>query len=171
MKIKVTHLSNGLHAYDFSGAAEDIGLEAPFINGYKLHVDIDKANRHIVADCLLELQAEFICDRCNSAYVGSIVTDFELVYFLNAGGSDAEIPDDDEVEVIPPYEDKIDLTSDIYEYANLALPMKKVCREDCKGICPQCGLNLNESSCDCKQDTIDDRWKPLLELKNKVIDN
>jgi uncharacterized protein len=49
----------------------------------------------------------------------------------------------------------------------LASPVKLVCREDCKGLCPQCGTNLNTVTCNCQQPG-DARWAALSELKNKL---
>ena len=47
----------------------------------------------------------------------------------------------------------------------LAVPMRVVCREDCKGLCPQCGSNLNTGKCECPPGPSDVRWAGLKELK------
>ena len=57
--------------------------------------------------------------------------------------------------------DVLDLTEVIRENLQLALPMKRLCREDCKGLCPICGRNLNDGPCGCKQQERDPRWAPL----------
>lgn len=57
--------------------------------------------------------------------------------------------------------DVLDLTDAIRENLQLALPMKLLCREDCKGLCPTCGRNLNEGPCACKREDVDPRWAPL----------
>ena len=49
-------------------------------------------------------------------------------------------------------DDQIDLTHLIMEQFQLALPMKPLCTEACKGLCPQCGTNLNTGSCDCRRE-------------------
>jgi len=46
--------------------------------------------------------------------------------------------------------------------------MKKLCKEDCKGLCPRCGKNLNEDNCICTEKEIDPRWEPLEKLRNKL---
>lgn len=51
------------------------------------------------------------------------------------------------------------------EQVLLALPMSAVCREDCKGLCAQCGQNLNEKQCGCEQKVIDPRLAPLMNIK------
>ena len=66
-----------------------------------------------------------------------------------------------------PETDKIDLAKDIRDYAILAVPMKKLCSEDCKGLCPKCGKNLNDGTCDCHEEKMDPRWEPLQKLKIK----
>lgn len=50
----------------------------------------------------------------------------------------------------------------------LAIPEKVVCSEDCLGLCPECGKDLNEGKCNCQQDTVDPRLKKLEEFKSKL---
>lgn len=59
----------------------------------------------------------------------------------------------------------IDLDPIVREQVLLALPMNAVCREDCKGLCAQCGQNLNEKQCGCEQKVIDPRLAPLMNIK------
>jgi uncharacterized protein len=60
---------------------------------------------------------------------------------------------------------KIDLDPIVREQVLLALPMSAVCREDCEGLCAQCGQNLNEKQCGCEQKVIDPRLAPLMNIK------
>ncbi len=62
-------------------------------------------------------------------------------------------------------DDELDLTSWIYEMVELELKPYVLCREDCLGLCPQCGVNRNENPCDCAAQAIDPRWEGLLALK------
>jgi len=64
--------------------------------------------------------------------------------------------------------DKIDTTNDVREFALLSVPMKKLCKENCKGLCPKCGSDLNKEKCKCITEEIDPRWKPLMNLKDKL---
>ena len=50
----------------------------------------------------------------------------------------------------------------------MALPMKPLCKPDCKGLCPSCGKDLNLGACGCTHETIDPRWEALKALKEKV---
>ncbi len=58
----------------------------------------------------------------------------------------------------------LDLRPIVREESILAVPIHALCRLDCKGLCPECGENLNEATCDCKRDTIDPRLAPLRAL-------
>ncbi len=57
----------------------------------------------------------------------------------------------------------LDITEALRQYSEMSIPMKPVCREDCAGICVNCGVNLNESQCVCEAAPRDHRWGPLLE--------
>jgi uncharacterized protein len=59
----------------------------------------------------------------------------------------------------------IDLDPIVREQVLLALPMNAVCREDCKGLCSQCGQNLNEKQCGCQPKVVDPRLAPLMNIK------
>lgn len=54
----------------------------------------------------------------------------------------------------------------LLEQMQLAVPMKPLCREDCKGLCPHCGANRNEGGCDCEDEWVDPRWAALEALKS-----
>jgi len=56
----------------------------------------------------------------------------------------------------------------VREQVLLALPLKMICREDCKGLCPQCGQNLNEGPCSCTAPNHDLRWSALKEIRDKL---
>lgn len=61
--------------------------------------------------------------------------------------------------------DIIDLTENIREHIIIALPMKELCSEECKGLCPRCGKDLNVSGCDCSEKRVDPRFGGLDKLK------
>ena len=82
----------------------------------------------------------------------------------------SDMPEEEEVKIdageaeIGFYEDGLELEDILREQVLLALPMQRVCSEACKGICPDCGKNRNETACDCKPD-VDDRWGALRNLE------
>jgi uncharacterized protein len=79
----------------------------------------------------------------------------------------AEEADDPDVFLYDPNERMLDLRSAIRENWLLIAPAYVQCREDCKGLCPTCGTNLNESTCNCTVTKSDSRWDALLKHKSK----
>lgn len=59
----------------------------------------------------------------------------------------------------------MDLSEPVRQALLVAMPMKPLCKADCKGLCPQCGANWNDGPCDCKAETVDDRWMGLRKLR------
>ncbi len=106
------------------------------------------------------------CDRCLGGARFPLDAAFDLFYRPMATiARDEEVEIDEGEAQIGFYEGAgLDLADLIKEQVLLALPMQKVCREDCKGICPVCGRNRNESLCDCQEKPGDDRWSALRNL-------
>jgi uncharacterized protein len=75
--------------------------------------------------------------------------------------------EDDDLETSYYRDDEIDLNELLREQFYLALPMKPLCREECRGLCPQCGTNLNTGSCDCAPEWVDPRLAALKNVKTK----
>jgi len=61
--------------------------------------------------------------------------------------------------------EEVDLGPLIREQVLLALPTRPLCRDDCRGLCPQCGINLNHAECGCRVETFDPRLEALRSLK------
>ena len=80
---------------------------------------------------------------------------------------DADALDDPDAYALGPEATEIDVTPAVREEVLLAAPRYVVCRDDCKGLCPQCGKDLNTGPCDCEPAT-DMRWQPLKALKDKL---
>lgn len=109
---------------------------------------------------------EAVCDRCLGTATFPIDAAFDLFY-----RPEGDLPDEDEVAIdegeaeIAYYNLPGLILEDILsEQIMLQLPMQRICRENCEGICPICGLNRNEASCGCTQAPVDDRWSALRNL-------
>jgi len=71
----------------------------------------------------------------------------------------------DELEIVYYSGDVIDLAPIICEQIILQVPIKPLCSEECKGLCPQCGINLNIAACNCHSEFVDDRFAVLKNIK------
>jgi uncharacterized protein len=112
---------------------------------------------------------ELPCSRCLEPFTLPVDQTFDLRYqphAQNTGEGEREIEEDDLTTAF--YEnDEIDLGHLMREQFYLALPMKPLCRVDCKGLCVVCGMNLNAGSCDCKREWEDPRLAALREVKTR----
>jgi uncharacterized protein len=80
------------------------------------------------------------------------------------GGEEREVAEED-LDTSVYRDDQINLNEVLREQFYLALPMKPLCREDCAGLCPQCGINRNTGTCSCATEFEDPRLAPLRGLK------
>ncbi len=168
MKIKFSNLSEGTHNFRFSEPVKSIGLESPFEGNVEVEVELNKTHNQLILDSTVFVDAFFECDCCMTAVKKQLRADFELVYLQGIEPVESE---SDNIVYISPEQDVIDISNDVRDFSILAVPMKKLCSEDCKGLCSKCGKNLNEGDCSCSKDDTDIRWLPLMELKNKLNTN
>jgi len=117
----------------------------------------------------LDVTMEVGCARCLEPVRFTVNRAFDLLYRpLGADKRAEEVAISEADTEIGYYEgDGLLLEDVLREQVLLASPVKLVCREDCKGLCPQCGTNLNTATCGCQQPG-DPRWAALSELKNKL---
>jgi uncharacterized protein len=114
---------------------------------------------------------EILCARCLEPVHYPIQRDFDLLYRPAGSDSDAdtEVELKDRDAAISYYEgDGLELKDVLQEQMLLEVPIKTVCREECKGLCPHCGKNLNASECECAKTVNDPRWDALKDLKDKL---
>jgi DUF177 domain-containing protein len=170
MFIKISGLSDGVYTYKFDAPVSDVGLEGLFTGNLQVDYKLNKFNNQIVLSGNIKLQATLMCDRCLTNYDKIINANYQMVYFIGEQPDDLS-KDESNISYIPVDADKIYLSNDIRDYSILSIPMKKLCKEDCKGLCQRCGMNLNEGLCSCPKEVVDERWLPLLELKRKFGNN
>jgi uncharacterized protein len=110
------------------------------------------------------------CGRCLEAAPTTIDTEVNMTY-VPAGeeptSDEKELEISDDMVDVKPYEgDAIDLEETLREELLLALPYAPLCREDCKGLCPRCGKELNDGACTCPPEPpVEDRWSELKGVK------
>ena len=138
------------------------------ISPVTLSFDVDRQDpgRYRVAGHVTG-EVEQACSRCLEPFTLPIASDFDLRYVPrteNVGEGEREVGEDDLATAF--YDDEqIDLAHLIMEQFQLALPMKPLCKDACKGLCPQCGTNRNTGSCDCSPIWEDPRLAALKALK------
>jgi uncharacterized protein len=138
---------------------------APVDLAFEVHKDKDKFR--LVGTVKTEL--ELVCSRCLEPFRLPIDSQFDIRYLPASEASTEEETEVEEEDLETSYyrDEQIDLNELLREQFYLALPMKPLCREDCKGLCALCGTNLNTGSCACVQEWVDPRLAGLKELKRE----
>lgn len=113
------------------------------------------------------VELELDCDRCLTPYRWPISADFDLLYAPQSEDTQTEEASlkDEEAEIAFYEGAGLELEEVLREQVLLALPMQRICREDCAGLCPTCGENWNDRECDCPPGIVDLRWTALQDLK------
>jgi uncharacterized protein len=109
------------------------------------------------------------CSRCLAAYPFATDESFSLILYKRYKAEPAE-PDErelekDDLDVYFYEEPEVSVRPIVEERIQMAVPMKPLCKEDCLGLCPTCGKDLNQGPCECRDDAIDPRWEALSKLK------
>lgn len=109
---------------------------------------------------------ELRCSRCDEAFALPLDAPFDVTYLpqsANVGDGEREVAEEDLDSAF--YErESVDLGQLVREQFYLALPMKPLCAEACRGLCPECGVNRNTGTCGCDAAWEDPRLAPLKDL-------
>lgn len=153
-----------------------------FVEAVLGNAKVTNTGRGFFATGNAKVAARITCDRCLEPFAAELTAEFEQAFRPSTavdarrqapGRSDP--PDDVEEKEEPDEEDEvrtydgetIDLAQTVSEAFLLSAPVKFVCREDCRGICPVCGTNRNVSECDCESFSVDPRLEGLAKLLEK----
>jgi uncharacterized protein len=147
---------------------DDYTVRAPVVLAFEVRKDHNRYHLTGTVETTLEL----VCSRCLEAYSRPVTAAFDLRYLpqsANTGEGEREVEEDDLTTAY--YRDEtIDLGDLVREQLYLALPMKPLCREDCRGLCAECGANLNLTTCGCTRRWEDPRLAGLRALLDERKD-
>jgi uncharacterized protein len=137
------------------------------IGPIRVHLRLSKSGRMIHVKSRLETRAELFCARCLEPFSLGLNSEFNVVLKPRT-----DIPPAEERELNREdlesdfYEgEEVNLTSFVQDQVLLTLPPKAVCREECRGLCPHCGKNLNREACQCPTAIVDPRFQALKNFK------
>ena len=164
MKIQVGGLSEGVYQYRFEAKASDLALGENFPGDLAVDATLEKTGSQLYLKAEIRTTATFSCDRCVRPFARTLSPSYRMYYFWNDAAAGQFDPS--EVQVLPVGATVVDISEDVRQTILLAVPYKLLCRDDCKGLCPQCGQNLNEGTCHCATTIPDGRWEKLRALHN-----
>ncbi len=169
MRIELENLEGGkgdfAHVYqpdDLNPVDERVCLTGPATVSGKVRL----AGNEVFVNGHVEARAQVECDRCLQPVETPVNADFALEYISGSEYESSEAAELTEAELsVSVFDGKaIDVDEVVKEQILLAVPTRMLCREDCKGICPECGTDRNTGDCSCATNDIDPRWAALKKL-------
>ncbi len=120
----------------------------------------------------LSTHVELACARCLEPVARDVAKKFDLLYRPQGSDAGREELSVTAVEAeVGYYQGEGLLLEDVLrEQILLALPLRVICKEECKGLCPHCGRNLNFEQCSCAEPLEDPRWAALKDIREKLED-
>lgn len=111
----------------------------------------------VYVNSYIDADISFRCDKCLEPTDRHLHFKFDAVYYLEGKEIDGDYSYGNYT---------LDFSEAVKEQIMLNIPTKVVCKEDCKGVCPVCGINLNTSDCDCVREEIVEKQNPFSALKD-----
>jgi len=134
-----------------------------------VQLTVEKEGAAVLVNGTLAARVPQVCGRCLEAHTVTVNPDVDARFVPSPDGRSEEFElgaDDLETDV---YDNGvIDLNALLETETTLLLPMKPLCREDCRGLCPICGGNRNVAECHCEVRAADPRWAPLKSLAERL---
>ncbi|MCL2498455.1 MAG: YceD family protein [Symbiobacteriaceae bacterium] len=145
---------------------DDIWLDSPA----KVHLRMRNGGDRLLFEGEVKAQLKMLCGRCLTEFTQTVVCPIEeQLLFARPSGQFNQEPDDDDAdrELAVLEGDTVDATDMVRSNLIASLPMKPLCKEECRGLCPICGVDLNQESCSCSDKEVDPRLAALAQWLEK----
>jgi uncharacterized protein len=155
---------------ELTATAADLELQlelASLISEVTYRVRHHRVERELFFDGDVIFRLKFTCARCLDEFERDFSVRLALVLQLVPEDQVETVAEtDDEFLLFPESSQTYSFDRHIRDLVSLEVPMKPLCREECAGLCPQCGAHLNREKCDCRREEIDPRWQKLRQFSN-----
>lgn len=158
------------HARHYDVAQEPVEVpEVGFSQEITGSLRLIRSERGVLVSANLDLAPVAVqCGRCLEMFETPVSIEFDEEYVLDHDpitGRRVEVdPDEFRIDM----RRHLDLSEAVRQYEESALPIRPLCRADCRGLCPTCGHNLNTGPCACDAAASDDRWSALARLQERL---
>ena len=169
LRLDVSYLVNNSPGtnkeFDFNFPQLVLSPELTLVN-IQGKIEISTTEDGVVVEGELAALTGLVCSRCLEDYWQPVKMNFAEVFSSHPLDGDVG-----QGEQPLPADGSLDLTPLLRDYASLDIPIRQVCKEDCKGLCQSCGGNLNQKDCGHRRESIDPRLEGLRELlENQDLD-
>ena len=170
IELRFDDFEEGRTRLSFEVTAEEIELaDAYFAFPTPLQVElsVQRSLETFMVEGEIRCSVEGECCRCLAGVEKEMTAPLRLLFQRKqATAMELEaVEEEDDVEIFDPGTQEVDLVDHLRDAVVTEVPVRIYCRQDCKGLCPQCGCDLNAGECSCSEETVDPRWAGLKELK------
>lgn len=166
--VRINEIQKGTRGWITFDTTEEFSCsDLDFAGPVSVSLKLTNAETRVLVQGNVNADVKLECARCNEEFLLPLDVEIEEG-FVPEDSPEADASGLDAYEVLTYKEDRLPLDEMLRQNFLAAVPMQPVCRGgECKGMCDQCGCNLDTDSCDCKKNDIDPRWAALGELKKK----
>ncbi|PID78839.1 hypothetical protein CSA17_03440 [bacterium DOLJORAL78_65_58] len=158
MKLDIDRIEHGRSELPIAGTLQlGMGEDHPAEAAISGNLVVDNLENRFLVNGDLKATGSVPCARCLKEFMFAWDVPVEVMILRNLDSDEGE----GDSLVLHQSRGEVDLRQALTECAVLAYPITAVCREDCKGLCPHCGVDRNKQSCDCEQEDYDPRWAGL----------
>lgn len=167
MKLDLDRTAPGRSELAVSGELKlDWAEDRPQLARIRGVLTVDNLERRFLLGGTLQAVGRVSCDRCLAEFDLTWDVPVEVMVLRDVDTDEGQ----DDSLVLHQATGEVDLAESVRESLILAYPAAVVCRQDCQGICPHCGIDLNRETCSCGEDEVDPRWAGLDALDHGVED-
>lgn len=138
-----------------------------FAGPISVRLALSRSGKIVTVKSRIEARVDWVCARCLEPFSRALKSEYTVSLKPRPDSlppEEAELSREDlETEFYAGEE--INLTPSVQDQVLLAIPQKAVCREECRGLCPKCGKNLNREGCQCQDEAVDPRLEPLKKFR------
>lgn len=173
MKIDLKQVTPEGNDFHLSETADEMEISAEgtkFPHPIEVNISAIVSGDEIICQGMIYTTLEIECSRCLDLFDFPVNAGMQFIAQMLEGPVEFEDEDNDDYEVIPKTQMTLDISQRVKDAIILSIPLKPLCTEDCLGLCPMCGANLNEGQCDCTPDKTDERWEALKNLFDEQVE-
>ncbi len=170
LKWNIDSLKQDDNFFRLSFAPEKIGVQNGLIEGeIRGKINLKKQGRKVELIGTISFTVMLECARCFKKFSADKSKKVRLFFIEGEMQKEKDMRKLSSMDDLMEYyeNDIIDVGPVFHDSICLSVPMKPLCKDDCKGLCPICGINLNEEYCSCGEEKSDPRWAPLKKLLKK----
>jgi uncharacterized protein len=166
IRLDLGSLPEGRSHQDIEEDAAELEIDLDggrFSSPVAVSLDLSRNGDEILIDGRVKARIVLECARCLEEYPSTLEAPFNLMVMVGEKGG--ESGEEDSLVRVPGGAKYVDLTGTVRSELLVRLPLKPLCKEDCRGLCPECGTNLNSGGCSCEPQREDSRWDVLKRFK------